>query len=155
MPKIWSLLNYFGSDYLKQKGPLTWIPCCVCSSLATLDYSDLIFQGIKLLRALIPSHASCCLVLPPKTSVRGVPVLVEDKLVDFKHVTHTEWGVVCAWRCEWDSTFGLFTRKLGGSRHTYSHLWFSSGKIKLPCPDKKLLTCLVLFCLVSIVLGLM
>lgn len=94
------------------------------------------------------------LLMLPVVRFRCVHVLVEDKLLDFKHVTYPEWSVVCVWGCEWDSTFGLFTRKLGGRRHAYSWLWFSSEKTSMSrqeVPD----VCFVLFCLVSIVSGLM
>lgn len=75
--------------------------------------------------------------------------------------TYAERGLVCAqvWRlcnrqgCEWDSSFSLFMRKLCGSRHTYSWLWFSAGKIKPPSSDKGSQKS-VLCCLVSIVSAL-
>lgn len=78
--------------------------------------------------------------------------------VDFERVArgHLQQCVVCAqvWRlcnmqgCEWDSSFRLFSRKLGGSRQTYS--WLNLSWTNITSIFKRISLKSVLFCFVSI-----
>lgn len=129
---------------------LKWMTmiCCLWSN------SDFIIDYMKPPRALILSHAPCRMfirqVLSKYPSLQGGLWALRIGTYANRDVYVQVWGLCNRRRCKWDSSFGLFTRKLGGSRHIYSWLWFSAGKIKLRSLDKRSLRS-VLFCFVSIV----
>lgn len=85
---------------------------------------------------MLPGHP----VLFTKMSAGAVHVVegragslpVTSRMLDEELLVQQCSDIAQQMRLQWDNSSGLFTRKLGGSRHAHLWLGFSAGEIKLP-----------------------